>query len=99
MIWRVAVLGMSAVLAVLALGTVKWAAGPGHEGEWLLAILDSGRVKAALGLTDDQARRLRQIRVKTQKAAIKTKADPAVRRIELRELLKGDNPVRDTVVK
>ena len=102
---------LGAVLIVLALGTVKWAvgqaeggphrrmAGPGHEGERLLAMLDNDRIKAALGLTDDQATRLRQITVDAQKTAIKTKADLSVRRIELRELLKADNPDRDTVMK
>ena len=52
-----------------------------------------------MGLTDDQATRLHQIMVETRKAAIKTKADLAVRRIELRELLKADKPDRDTVMK
>ena len=117
---KVAVLGVSAVLIVLALGTVNWAAGqaegrpqwgmagpghergmagPGHEAEHLLAMLDNDRVKAALGLTEDQVTRLRQITVETEKTAIKTKADLAVRRIELRELLKADNPDRDTVMR
>ena len=108
---RVAVLGVSVVLVVLALGTVKWAAGqaegrphwrmagPGHEAERLLGMLDNERVKATLGLTDDQANRLRQITVEMEKTAIKTKADLAVRRIELRELLKADNPDRDAVMK
>jgi Spy/CpxP family protein refolding chaperone len=108
---RLAMVGLSAVLVVLALGTVKWAAGqaegrphwgmagPGHEAERLLAMLDSDRVKGVLGLTDEQATRLHQITVETEKAAIKTKADLAVRRIELRELLKADNPDRDTVMK
>ena len=74
-------------------------AGPGHGGERLLAMLNGERAKEALGLTDDQATRLRQITVETEKAAIKTKADLAVRRIELRELLQADNPDRDTVMK
>ena len=108
---KVAVLGVVAVLVVLALGAIKWAAGqaegrhnsmmagPGHEEGRLLAMLDSDRAKAALGLTDDQVTRLRQITVETEKTAIKTKADLAVRRIELRELLKADNPDQDTVMK
>jgi Spy/CpxP family protein refolding chaperone len=62
-------------------------------------MLDNDRARAALGLTEDQATRLRQITVETEKAAIKTRADLAVRRIELRELLKADNPDRDTVMK
>jgi Spy/CpxP family protein refolding chaperone len=74
-------------------------AGPGREAERLLAMLDNDRVKGLLGLTDEQATRLRQIVVDTEKTAIKTKADLAVRGIELRELLRAANPDRDTVTK
>jgi len=108
---KTVMVGLSAVLVMLALGTIGRAAGqgdarrcpmmagPGHEAERLLAMLDGDRVKGLLGLTDEQATRLRQITVETEKAAIKTKADLAVRRIELRELLRADNPDRDTVMK
>ena len=108
---RIVMAGFTAVLVVLALGMAGRAAGqgyerphpmmagPGHEAERLLAMLDSDRTKGVLGLTDEQATRLRQISVEAEKAAIKTKADLAVRRIELRELLRADNPDRDTVMK
>ena len=121
---KTVMVGLSTVLVVLALGTVKWAAGqaegkhfgrmagpgfeagrcpmmtgPEHGAGGALGMLDSPQVKAALGLTDDQVARLSQIKVETEKAAIKTKADIAVQRIELRELLKADNPDRDTVMK
>jgi periplasmic protein CpxP/Spy len=68
-------------------------------GARLLAMLDNDRVKTALGLTDDQSSRLRQIVVDTQKTNIKTGADMAVRGIELRELLRADNPDHDAVMK
>ena len=109
---RLAMVGLGAILVVLALGTAfraaaqgeeerphPWMAGHGHEGERLLAMLDNDRVKAALGLTDEQTTRLRQITVETEKTTIKTEADLAVRRIELRELLKADNPDQNTVMK
>lgn len=74
--------------------------GRGHgRSARLLAMLDNDRVKSALGLTDDQSNRLRQIVVDTQKNNIKTRADMAVRGIELRELLRADNPDRDAVMK
>lgn len=68
-------------------------------GARLLAFLDDDRVKSALSLTDEQTNRLRQIVVDTQKSNIKTGADMAVRGIELRELLRADNPDRDAVMK
>jgi Spy/CpxP family protein refolding chaperone len=108
---RLAMVGLGAALVVLALGTTfraaaqgeerphPWMAGHGFEGEHLLAMLDNDRAKAALGLTDEQATRLRQIMVETEKTTIKTKADLAVRRIELRELLMADNPDQTAVIK
>jgi Spy/CpxP family protein refolding chaperone len=73
--------------------------GRGHEAERLLALLESDRGRQLLGITDEQATRLRQITVEAEKAAIQTKADLAVRGIELRELLVVDNPDRATVLK
>ncbi|HET7842449.1 MAG TPA: periplasmic heavy metal sensor, partial [Terriglobia bacterium] len=57
------------------------------------------RVKTALELSDDQTTRLRQIVVDTQKSNITTGAEMSVRGIELRELLRADNPDRDAVMK
>jgi periplasmic protein CpxP/Spy len=68
-------------------------------GQRMLAMLDNDRVRAALNLTDDQAAKLRQIVVNTQKSAIKSRADIAVAGIDLRELLLQDNPDRDAVMK
>jgi Spy/CpxP family protein refolding chaperone len=68
-------------------------------GARILAMLDNDRVKSALGLTDDQTSRLRQIVVDTQKGNITTGAELTVRGIELRELLRADNPDQDAVMK
>jgi Spy/CpxP family protein refolding chaperone len=68
-------------------------------GARLLAMLDNDHVKTALGLTEDQTSQLRQIVVNTEKATIQDRANMEVRGIELRELLRADNPDRDAVLK
>jgi Spy/CpxP family protein refolding chaperone len=65
----------------------------------VLALLDNDRVKAALNLTDQQTSGLRELAVETEKASVKTEADIEVRGIELRELLRADQPDHDAVVK
>jgi Spy/CpxP family protein refolding chaperone len=70
-----------------------------HMASRLLAMLDNDRVKSALGLSDDQTSHLRQIVLDTEKANIKTRAEVQVQGIELRELLRADNPDRDAVMK
>lgn len=65
----------------------------------VLTLLENDRVKTELSLTDEQVQRLRQIIVDTEKSSVKTGADLAVRRIELRELLRSDKPDRDVVMK
>jgi Spy/CpxP family protein refolding chaperone len=67
-------------------------------GPRLMAMLENERVKSALGLTDEQSAKLRQIMVEGRKAAIKTRADMQVQNIELRELLRADQPNRDAVL-
>ncbi len=64
----------------------------------LLAALDDTRVRAMLGLTDQQADSLRKIVVDTETFTIKTAADIAVNSIELRELLRADKPDRAAVM-
>lgn len=71
----------------------------GQRISHLMAMLDNERVKAALGLTDDQADRLHKILVGVEESSIKTRSDIAVRGIELRELLRADKPDRDAVMK
>jgi Spy/CpxP family protein refolding chaperone len=76
----------------------------GHGGERemfrrAMALLDNDRVKAALGLTDEQTSGLRSLAVETEKATVRIQADIEVKGIELRELLRADNPDHDAVVK
>jgi Spy/CpxP family protein refolding chaperone len=71
----------------------------GMGGPRLMAMLENDRVKSALGLTDEQSSKLRQIMVEGRKSAIKTRADMQVRNIELRELLHADQPNRDAVLR
>ena len=74
--------------------------GPHHRmGTRLLAMLDNDRMKARLGLTDDQVSRLRQVVVDSEKATIKTRAEMKIRGIELRELLRADKPDQAAVMK
>jgi periplasmic protein CpxP/Spy len=79
--------------------------GPGFRGhdrmmdQRLLAMLDNDKVKTELGLTDDQATRLRQVVVDSEKATVKTRAEMEVRGIELRELLRADKPDSAVVMK
>jgi len=101
----------SVVVLVLALGVAAWAHDRGawghrfggHDPEAragrLLALLDNDHFKSQLGLTDQQTNQLRQIVVNTKKSSIKTRADIAVRELELRELLRADNPDRNAVLK
>jgi Spy/CpxP family protein refolding chaperone len=70
-----------------------------RSGHGMMAMLENDRARAALGLTDEQADRLRQIMVEAQKSAMKTRADIGIRRIELRELIRADKPDRDAVMK
>lgn len=103
--------GTGVIAAVLCLGLVGWAVergewgqgfgdrGPHWMGQRLLALLENDRVKSELGLSDQQADRLRQIVVDAEKSSVKTRADLAVRGIELRELLRADNPDRGAVMK
>ena len=62
-------------------------------------MLDSDRFKSELGLTDEQAGRLRQLVLENEKSSLKTRAEVKVRQIELHEMLRADNPNRDAVLK
>lgn len=108
---RWGIVGFVLVLGMVGIGSALWAQeeggwghgfrdrGEGRVGERLLAMLESDRVKAALGLTDQQSDRFRQITVEAEKATVKTRAEMAVRGIELRELLRADKPDREVVMK
>jgi Spy/CpxP family protein refolding chaperone len=103
--------GGAALVAILALAVVGWAIerGPwshgfaGHEhgdlAAHMLAMLDNEHFRSAMNLTAQEADRLRQIIVNTEKSTIKTKAALEVNQIDLRELLRADNPDRAAVLK
>jgi Spy/CpxP family protein refolding chaperone len=93
-------------LALPALGRVQGEKGAGRwggservMGSRLLAMLENERMRTELGITEQQAERLRQIAVDAEKFSVKTRADIAVRSMELRELLRADKPEREAVMK
>jgi len=78
-----------------------WEHGGMHElggGEHLLRMAENPRVRMFLGLTDEQVHRLHAIGVDAEKASVQTRADLELRHIELRELLRADNPDHDAIM-
>jgi Spy/CpxP family protein refolding chaperone len=84
--------------------------GGGHDGwerggrhgfggaEHLLRMAENPRVRMFLGLTDEQVGRLHKIGVEAEKSSIQTRADLELRHIELRELLRAENPEHDAIM-
>jgi Spy/CpxP family protein refolding chaperone len=100
-----------AAAAVLSLAVVGWAI---ERGSWgprfgehehgkmasrVLRLLDNDHFRAAMNITDEQASRLRGIIVDAEKSSIKTSAAMKVDAIDLREMLRADNPDHDAVLK
>ncbi|HMD86752.1 MAG TPA: Spy/CpxP family protein refolding chaperone [Terriglobia bacterium] len=78
-----------------------WQRGGRHGfggGAGLLRMAENPRVRQYLGLTDEQVGRLHKIGVDVQKASVQTRADLELRHIELRELLRADNPDHDAIM-
>jgi len=78
-----------------------WEQGGHHEfggGEHLLRMAENPRIRMFLGLTDEQVGRLHTIGVEAEKASVQTRADMELRHIELRELLRADNPDHDAIM-
>ena len=67
-------------------------------GEHLLRMADSPRVRQYLGLSDTQAASLHKIGVDAEKDAVENRAAMEIEHIQLRELLRVDNPDRDAVM-
>jgi Spy/CpxP family protein refolding chaperone len=67
-------------------------------GAGLLRLAENPRVRQYLALTDDQVARLHTIGVDAEKASVQTRADMELRHIELRELLRADNPDHDAIM-
>jgi Spy/CpxP family protein refolding chaperone len=59
---------------------------------------ENPRVRQALSLTDDQVARLHTISVNAEKSSVETRARLQVNRIELRELMRGDNPDQSAIM-
>jgi len=74
----------------------------GHRGfgggGGLMRMAENPRVRQYLGLTDEQVGRLHTISVDAQKASVQTRADVELRHIELRELLRADNPDQNAIM-
>jgi Spy/CpxP family protein refolding chaperone len=74
--------------------------GRGHGfGGHMFGFLHNERMKAELGLTDEQAGKLRQIFTESRKAGIRTRADLQIKRMELHEIMMGDKADRDAAMK
>jgi len=78
--WTLA--GVLAVAGTVALATAQER--PGRPGP-----PDRASVEKELGLTADQAAQLRKLRVEGRKQAIRNRADLAIARLELRELMEA----------
>ena len=63
-----------------------------------MRMAENPRVRTALGLSDEQVARLHKISVDAEKASVQTRADVQLRHIELRELLRADNPDHDAIM-
>ena len=63
----------------------------------LTGLLNSRRLREALELTDEQTEQLHKINVDTRKTTVQKRADLQIRRIELHEVLRAENPPRAQV--
>jgi len=75
--------------------------GGGHGfggGGGLMRMAENPRVRQYLGLTDDQVKRLHTLSLDAEKASVQTRADMQLRHIELRELMRADNPDQSAIM-
>jgi Spy/CpxP family protein refolding chaperone len=78
-----------------------WERGGRHGfggGEHLLRMAENPRVRMFLGLTDEQVGRLHKIGIEAEKSSIQANADLELRHVELRELLRAENPDHDAIM-
>jgi Spy/CpxP family protein refolding chaperone len=108
--WRVClvVLGLALALPVLsnAQGPVEmsggWGQGRGHGpcmGGPMFGMMHHERMKEALGLTDEQSEKLRQIFSESKKSSIRARAELQVKRMELHEIMMGEKTDREAALK
>lgn len=63
----------------------------------LARLVSNPTMRDRLGVTADQAAKIRQETADFQKAQIRNRADLQIKRLELRELLAADNPDRSAI--
>ncbi|HUO33498.1 MAG TPA: periplasmic heavy metal sensor [Candidatus Acidoferrum sp.] len=63
----------------------------------LARLVDNPSIREQLGITADQAGKIRQQTTDFEKSAIQGRADVEVKRLELRDLLAADNPDRSAI--
>jgi Spy/CpxP family protein refolding chaperone len=69
-----------------------------RRGEFVLArIVNDPGLRERLGITPDQAAKIRQQTADFRKSQIRNRADLEVKRLELRELVQADNPDRNAI--
>jgi Spy/CpxP family protein refolding chaperone len=69
------------------------------RGAGLLHLADNPRVRAELNLTDEQVGRLHKLAVDSEKSSVQTRAELELRGIELREMLRAENPDHGSILK
>ena len=67
-------------------------------GGGLMRMAENPRVREYLGLKDEQVGTLHKIAVDAEKASVQNRAQMELRHIELRELMRGDNPDQSAIM-
>jgi Spy/CpxP family protein refolding chaperone len=76
----------------------NWGMHGRHNRDFMLArLVNSPEFRDKLGITADQAAKIRQQTTDFRKAEIRGRADLEVKRLELRDLLAADNPDRSAI--
>jgi Spy/CpxP family protein refolding chaperone len=67
------------------------------RGGGMLRMADNPRVKEALGLSADQVGKLHALALNSEKASVQNRAQMETAQIELRELMRGENPDQSAI--
>ncbi len=73
--------------------------GRGGRGMGLAFLVNDPEMRKRLGITDEQAAKIRQQTLEFRTAEIRSRADLQVKRLELRSLMAADNPDRAAIDK
>ena len=72
--------------------------GPGRDGGMMLSrLVNNPELREKLGISAEQAAKIRQQTLAYQTTAIRNRADVQVKRLELRDLMAADNPDRAAI--